>query len=159
MYAIKNAQINRTLEIMWEMFIGEKRPMWCMQEGFLKWGTLVIMWRQFMKESLSIMAIIDKDSFMNCLHMITRVPHFRNPSCIHHIGRFSPMNISHMISKVLLICAFFIAYITVMYEITNNYNFKKIKIMFPIPSLSKPWEDIPFTQSFWTKFCPWLKLV
>ena len=30
-------------------------------------------------------------------------------------------------------------------KITNNYNFI---IMFPIPSLSKPWEDIPLTQSF-----------
>ena len=60
------------------------------------------------RESKGTKAIIDKDSFMNCLHMITRVPHFSNPSCIHHIGRFSPMNISHMIPKVPLIWAFFI---------------------------------------------------
>ena len=60
--SIKNAQINGTLGIMWEMFIGEKRPMWCMQEGLLKWGTLVIMWRRFMKESLSVMAFVPLDS-------------------------------------------------------------------------------------------------
>ena len=34
-------------------------------------------------------------------------------SLLHHIGRFSPMNISYMISKVLPISAFFLTHITV----------------------------------------------
>ena len=92
-------------------------------------------------------------------------------SCIHHSGESSFMHSLHMDSKVLITSAALPAYITLvilpmnifhiwskhlLMKITNNYNFK---IMFPIPSLSRPWEDIPLTQSFWTKFCPWPKLV
>ena len=65
----------------------------------------------------------------------------------------------HLLQKSLLHTSHWEIFLIIphlLMRITNNYNFI---IMFPIPSLSKPWEDIPLTQSFWTKFCPWLKLV
>ena len=46
-------------------------------------------------------------------HDLQVAPYFSIHSCIHHIGRFSPVNISQMNSKVLITCAFFLAYITV----------------------------------------------
>ena len=87
-----------------------------------------------------------QQSFLHTSHWSSWTVFTWTPRC--HLLQKSLLHTSHW--EIFLIIPH------LLMKITNNYNFI---IMFPIPSLSKPWEDIPLTQSFWTKFCPWLKLV
>ena len=97
-----------------------------------------------------------QSSFMSRSHRISKVLHISAFFLANiTVGESSFMNSLHMNSKVPFTSGILTAYITLgdifliiphlLMKITNNYNFI---IMFPIPSLSKPWEDIPLTQSF-----------